>query len=571
MSAGYFDGQAHPSTSLLALGASLGYTVLAVDRPGYGDSAAQLPEGATLAEQSAALHAGLEDFMARYDTGAGLFVLAHSYGGKLALTAAADDADDRWLGIDISGCGHRYAATAEQLPNDRRHGHWTLNWGKLSLYPPNTFRFSTSMVKPMPPRERQEVARWHEIFPGVAARVRVPVRLTFAEHETWWHHDEETVADLTSRLAAPACSSTASRTPATTSASAGPPAPTTCGPWRSWRSASPSARRRPPHRPGCDRGPMKKILTTTFRSLSVRNFRLFAGGQVVSVAGTWMMVVSQDWLVLGMTDDSGTALGLVTALQFTPLLLLTLYGGKLADRYDKRLLLTVSNVISGVFALALGLLVVTDAVELWHVYLFALALGTVNAVEVPTRMAFVSEMVGADLLPNASALSAAYFNVARVVGPAVAGLLITAWGTGPVMLINAVSYLGTVVGLRMMRPAELLRDARQSARGGVLDGLRYMRSRPDLMLPISLVAVIGLFGLNFQLTVPLIAKTVFDADATSFGLLTTSLAAGSLIAAFAATGRRAGRPAARSSARRWRSASPKPSPAGPPPTAPPWC
>ncbi|MGK5530960.1 MFS transporter, partial [Streptomyces sp. URMC 129] len=270
---------------------------------------------------------------------------------------------------------------------------------------------------------------------------------------------------------------------------------------------------------------MKKILTTTFRSLSVRNFRLFAGGQVVSVAGTWMMVVSQDWLVLGMTDDSGTALGLVTALQFTPLLLLTLYGGKLADRYDKRLLLTVANVVSGVLALALGLLVVAGAVELWHVYLFALGLGTVNAVEVPTRMAFVSEMVGADLLPNASALSAAYFNVARVVGPAIAGLLITAWGTGPVMLINAVSYLATVTGLRMMRTEELLRDGRAAARAGVVDGLRYMRGRPDLMLPISLVAVIGLFGLNFQLTVPLLAKTVFDADATSFGLLTTSLAA----------------------------------------------
>ncbi|MGK5530961.1 alpha/beta hydrolase [Streptomyces sp. URMC 129] len=204
MSAGYFDGQAHPSTSLLALGASLGYTVLAVDRPGYGHSAAQLPEGATLAEQSAVLHAALDDFAARYDTGAGLFVLAHSYGGKLALTAAADDADDRWLGIDISGCGHRYAARLDQLPTDRRHpGHWTLNWGKLSLYPPNTFRFSTHLVKPMPPRERQEVARWAELFPGVAARVRVPVRLTFAEHETWWHHDEETVADLTARLAAP--------------------------------------------------------------------------------------------------------------------------------------------------------------------------------------------------------------------------------------------------------------------------------------------------------------------------------------------------------------------------------
>ncbi|WP_079032093.1 alpha/beta hydrolase [Streptomyces specialis] len=203
MSAGYFDGQAHPSTSLLALGASLGYTVLAVDRPGYGHSAAQLPEGATLAEQSAVLHAALDDFAARYDTGAGLFVLAHSYGGKLALTAAADDSRGRWLGIDISGCGHRYAARLDDQSTGRRHGHWTLNWGKLSLYPPNTFRFSTALVKPMPPRERQEAARWSEIFPGVAARVRVPVRLTFAEHETWWHHAEATVADLTARLAAP--------------------------------------------------------------------------------------------------------------------------------------------------------------------------------------------------------------------------------------------------------------------------------------------------------------------------------------------------------------------------------
>ncbi|WP_462188708.1 MFS transporter, partial [Frankia sp. CcWB2] len=194
--------------------------------------------------------------------------------------------------------------------------------------------------------------------------------------------------------------------------------------------------------------------------MSVYNFRLFAGGQVLSVTGTWMMVVAQDWLVLSLSGDSGTALGLVTALQFTPMLLLTLYGGKLADRYDKRRLLTVANLASGLLALALSLLVLAGTVRLWQICLFALGLGLVNAVEMPTRMAFVSELVGAELLPNASALSAAYFNVARVVGPAVAGPLISGFGVGPVMMFNAVSYLATVVGLRMMRPAEMHRDAR---------------------------------------------------------------------------------------------------------------
>jgi MFS family permease len=177
-----------------------------------------------------------------------------------------------------------------------------------------------------------------------------------------------------------------------------------------------------------DHQAMAKRLAPTFRSLSVRNFRLFAAGQVVSVAGTWMMVVAQDWLVLGLTGDSSMALGTVTALQFTPVLLLTLYGGRLADRHDKRLLLTIANLVSGALALLLTLLVFAGGVQLWHLYGFALGLGIVNAVEVPTRMAFVSELVGSDLLPNASALSAAYFNIARVVGPALAGLLITGFG-----------------------------------------------------------------------------------------------------------------------------------------------
>jgi MFS family permease len=288
---------------------------------------------------------------------------------------------------------------------------------------------------------------------------------------------------------------------------------------------------------------MRSPLAGTFQSLTVRNFRLFAAGQLVSVAGTWMMVVAQDWLVLSLTGDSGTALGVVTALQFAPLLLLTLYAGGLADRYDKRRLLMAANLASGVLSLLLGALVLTGGVRLWHVGLFALGLGIVNAVEVPARMSFVSELVGADLLPNASALSAAYFNTARVVGPALAGLLIGWAGTASVMLLNAVSYLATVGALRLMRSAELHRDAQRPPRAPVLDGVRHMVSRRDLLLPMVLVAVVGMLGFNFQLTLPLLAKTVFHADAADFGLLTTAFAAGSLLAAFVTTGRR-GRPRA---------------------------
>ncbi|PYC83821.1 MFS transporter [Streptomyces tateyamensis] len=281
---------------------------------------------------------------------------------------------------------------------------------------------------------------------------------------------------------------------------------------------------------------------TTFRSLAVRNFRLFAGGQVLSAAGTWMMVVAQDWLVLTLTDNSGTALAAVTALQFAPLLL-TLYGGRLADRHDKRTLLTACNLCSGVLAAGLALPTLGHAVRFWQVLCFAVLLGTVNAVEVPTRMSFVGELVGPELLPNASALSAAYFNVARVVGPALAGLLITAVGTGWVMALNAVSYLATVAGLRLMRVGELRRAARRG-RGRIADTLGELRGRPDLRLAIGLSGWVGLFGFNFQLTLPLLARSVFHAGAASFGLLSTAFAAGSLAAALATTARR-GRPSGR--------------------------
>jgi MFS family permease len=279
-------------------------------------------------------------------------------------------------------------------------------------------------------------------------------------------------------------------------------------------------------------------------SLRSRNFRLFVIGQIVSVAGTWMMVVSQDWLVLGMTDDSSTALGTVTALQFAPVLLLTLLGGRLADRFDKRRLLMAANLTSGALALILAVLVLTGSARLWSVYGFAFALGLVNAVEIPTRMSFVGELVGPELLPNASALSAAYFNVARIVGPGGAGLLISVVGTGWVMLLNGLSYLATVVALRLMDPARIRRTARGPDKAGVRDGLRYVRRRPDLLVPLALVAAVAVFGMNFQLTLPLLAKTVFHADASSFGLVTAAFATGSLAAAFSGTLRR-GRPSQR--------------------------
>lgn len=299
----------------------------------------------------------------------------------------------------------------------------------------------------------------------------------------------------------------------------------------------------PPWRWGKGIGRTVKTLRRTFQSLSVRNFRLFVFGQLLSVTCTWMMVIAQDWLVLELSGNSGTALGTVTAMQFTPVLLLTLYGGRLADRYDKRRILILANLALGVLALALGLWVVLGTVQLWHIWLFALALGTVNSVEAPTRISFVSEMVGSELLPNASAMSAAYFNVARVVGPAVAGLLIARLDVGPVVLINALSYLATVVSVVLMRPSELHRPTARPRKARVVDGLRYIGRRPDLVLPMALVGVLGLVGFNFQLTLPLLAKTEFHTDSTAFGLLSSSLAAGSLLAAFATTARR-GRPTA---------------------------
>lgn len=288
---------------------------------------------------------------------------------------------------------------------------------------------------------------------------------------------------------------------------------------------------------------MRAKLTTTFQSLQVRNYRLFATGQLIKLIGVWMMFIAQDWLVLQLSDDSATALGVVVALQFTPVLLLTLLSGRLADRYDKRMLLFVANAAYSVLALFMSLLVLTDLVVIWHVFVFAALLGVANAVETPVRQSFVSELVGTSLLPNALSLSAATFNSARIIGPAVAGVAIAVFGVGPVFLISAIGSVAPLVCLVRMRAAELHREAlppiedRASAR--VVDGLRYVFRRPDLLLPMGLMSVIGMTLFNFQLTLAALAKTVFKTGAASFGLFTTALAVGSLAGALAGSGRRA--------------------------------
>ncbi|MCM0676269.1 MFS transporter [Micromonospora phytophila] len=287
---------------------------------------------------------------------------------------------------------------------------------------------------------------------------------------------------------------------------------------------------------------MQAKLSTMFQSLQVRNYRLFASGQLIKLIGVWMMFIAQDWLVLELSDNSATALGVVTALQFTPVLLLTLISGRLADRYDKRMLLFVANAFWTVLALAMSLLVVTGLVELWHVFAFAALLGTANAVETPVRQAFVSELVGTSLLPNALSLNAATFNSARIVGPAVAGLAIAAFDVGPVFLVTALSSIAPLVNVVRMRPAELHREALpprdERASAKVIDGLRYVRRRPDLLLPMVMVSVIATALFNFQLTLAALAKTVFNTGAASFGLFSSALAVGALVGALAGTGRR---------------------------------
>ncbi|RBY75280.1 MFS transporter [Geodermatophilus sp. TF02-6] len=281
-----------------------------------------------------------------------------------------------------------------------------------------------------------------------------------------------------------------------------------------------------------------------FRSLRVRNYRIYASANLVSLTGTWMQRIGQDWLVLQLSHDSGVALGLITALQFGPSLLLSMYGGVLADRYDKRRMLVATQTLTGLAALVLGLLVAVDVVALWHVFVLAGATGAVAAIDAPVRQAFVSEMVGPELLPNAVGLNSTIFNGARLVGPSIAGLVIGAASgdTAPAFLVNAASFACTIAALLAMRPGELHPSPPVArAKGQLREGLRYTWAHPDLVLAMSLALVLGTFAFNYQVTIALMARQVFDLGAEAFGLLSTCFAVGSLSGALLST-RRATRP-----------------------------
>jgi MFS family permease len=282
-------------------------------------------------------------------------------------------------------------------------------------------------------------------------------------------------------------------------------------------------------------------MSAMFRALENRNYRIWAGGAIVSNIGTWMQRVAQDWLVLTvLTNHSGAALGITTGLQFLPMLLLGPYGGVLADRYRKRVILLWTQVAMGITGLVLGLLVVTGTAQLWHAYLAALCLGIAGAIDAPSRQAFVSELVGQDNISNAVALNSASFNTARLTGPAIAGVLIAWVGTGPVFLLNAASFAAVIISLFRIRTSELAPAVRPSrSKHQVAEGVRYVRQRPDLVLILFMVGILGAFGMNFPITNALMTTTEFGVGPGEFGLLGSIMAVGTLAGALLAA-RRAG-------------------------------
>jgi len=275
----------------------------------------------------------------------------------------------------------------------------------------------------------------------------------------------------------------------------------------------------------------------TFRSLSVRNYRLYFAGQVVSVSGTWMQQVAQAWLVLRLTN-SGVALGTVTALQFLPVLLGGAWGGVVADRFDKRSVLFGTQATAGLLALVLGLLTLSGHIQLWMVYVLAAALGCVNAVDNPSRQAFVHELVGRADLPNAVSLNSVLMNAARVIGPALAAVLIVTVGIAPCFLINAASYGAVIFGLALMRPEDLLGTGTVArAKGQLRAGLRYAWSTPELRNPLLLMVVIGTLAYEFPVTLPLMARFTFHGGAGAYGLMTSCMAAGAVVGGLAVASR----------------------------------
>ena len=285
---------------------------------------------------------------------------------------------------------------------------------------------------------------------------------------------------------------------------------------------------------------MKKRATGAFRALSSFNYRVWAAGALVSNIGTWMQRIAQDWLVLTqLTHHDASAVGIVMSLQFAPQLLLVPWTGLAADRFNQRKLLMFTQTAMGVLALALGVLTIEGVIRLWHVYLFAFLFGCAAALDAPVRQTFVAELVGDEHLPNAVALNSTSFNAARMIGPAVAGVMIAKVGTGWAFLINGISFAAVLISMSLFRISELQPSVRaKRAPGGFMEGFRYVWGRPDLRAIMIMLFLIGTFGLNFPIFTSTMAVKVFHTDAKGFGLLSSIMAVGTISGALLAAGRK---------------------------------
>lgn len=283
---------------------------------------------------------------------------------------------------------------------------------------------------------------------------------------------------------------------------------------------------------------MSTTATGVFRSLRNGNYRTWAAGALVSNIGTWMQRTAQDWLVLTqLTRHDASAVGVVMALQFGPQLLLLPWTGFAADHYNQRMLLMATQATMGVLALALGVLTVTGIVQLWQVYVFALLFGCASAFDAPVRRTFVTELVGDTDLPNAVALNSTSFNAARMIGPAVAGLVIASVGTGWAFVLNGASFVAVLASLFLLRTSGLHANARaHRTKGSLTEGFRYVWSRPDLKAMLFMLFLIGTFGLNFPIFISTMAVNVFHADARGYGLLSSIMAIGTVSGALLAAG-----------------------------------
>lgn len=280
-------------------------------------------------------------------------------------------------------------------------------------------------------------------------------------------------------------------------------------------------------------------LLGTFRSLRSPNYRIWAAGALVSNIGTWMQRTAQDWLVLTqLTPHNAAAVGIVMSLQFGPQLLLLPWTGFAADHYDQRKLLIVTQAVMGLLALTLGVFTITGFVELWHVYVFAFLSGCASAFDAPVRQIFVAELVGEKDLSNAIALNSTSFNMARMIGPAVAGLTIASVGTGWAFLLNGSSFFAVLASLFFLRVSGQHAKVRAlRTKGSLTEGLRYVWARPDLKAILLMLFLIGTFGMNFPIFISTMAVTAFHTDARGYGLLTSTLAIGTIAGALLAAGR----------------------------------